>query len=42
MVFAPKASINVPDARGLRTERIARLISDGVEALDRFPMRSYW
>jgi Xaa-Pro aminopeptidase len=42
MVFTLKATINVPDAGGLRTERIVRLTSDGVEALDQFPMRNYW
>lgn len=42
MVFTLKATINDPDAGGLRTERIVRLTSDGVEALDRFPMRNYW
>jgi Xaa-Pro aminopeptidase len=42
MVFTLKATINVPDVGGLRTERIVRLTSDGVEALDQFPMRNYW
>jgi Xaa-Pro aminopeptidase len=42
MVFTLKATINVPDAGGLRTERIVRLTSDGVETLDKFPMRNYW
>jgi Xaa-Pro aminopeptidase len=42
MVFTLKATINVPDAGGLRTERIVRLTRDGVEALDQFPMRNYW
>jgi Xaa-Pro dipeptidase len=42
MVFTLKATINVPDAGGLRTERIVRLTRDGVEPLDRFPMRNYW
>jgi Xaa-Pro aminopeptidase len=42
MVFTLKATINVPDTGGLRTERIVRLTSDGVEALDQFPMRNYW
>jgi Xaa-Pro aminopeptidase len=41
MVFTLKATINVPDAGGLRTERIVRLTSDGVETLDKFPMRNY-
>lgn len=42
MVFTLKATINVPDSGGLRTERIVRLTADGVEALDQFPMRNYW
>jgi Xaa-Pro aminopeptidase len=42
MVFTLKASINMPDVGGLRTERIVRLTSSGVEALDHFPMRNYW
>jgi Xaa-Pro aminopeptidase len=42
MVFTLKATINVPDAGGLRTERIVRLTADGAEALDQFPMRNYW
>lgn len=42
MVFTLKATINVPDLGGLRTERIVRLTDSGIEALDEFPMRNYW
>lgn len=42
MVFTLKATINVPDVGGLRSEHIVRLTSDGLEALDKFPMRNYW
>lgn len=41
-VFTLKATINVPDVGGLRTERIVHLASDGLETLDAFPMRNYW
>ena len=42
MVFTLKSTITVPDVGGLRTERIVRLTSTGVEALDRFPMELHW
>jgi len=42
MVFTLKSTITVPDVGGLRTERIVRLTSSGVEALDRFPMELHW
>ncbi len=42
MVFTLKSTITVPDVGGLRTERIVRLTSDGVEALDQFPMELHW
>ena len=42
MVFTLKSTITVPDVGGLRTERIVRLMSTGVEALDRFPMELHW
>jgi Xaa-Pro aminopeptidase len=42
MVFTLKSTITVPDVGGLRTERIVRLTSGGVEALDRFPMELHW
>ena len=42
MVFTLKATITVPQVGGLRTERIVRLTSGGVETLDQFPMELYW
>lgn len=42
MVFTLKATITVPDVGGLRTERIVRLTSSGVETLDQFPMELHW
>jgi Xaa-Pro aminopeptidase len=42
MVFTLKATITVPGVGGLRTERIVRLTSTGVEPLDVFPMELYW
>jgi Xaa-Pro aminopeptidase len=42
MVFTLKSTITVPDVGGLRTERIVRLTSTGVEAPDRFPMELHW
>ncbi|MGF6793431.1 M24 family metallopeptidase [Paraburkholderia sp. 35.1] len=36
MVFTMKATITVPNVGGLRTERIVRLTSGGVETLDQF------
>ncbi|MET8365420.1 MULTISPECIES: Xaa-Pro peptidase family protein [unclassified Micromonospora] len=42
MVFTLKATINVPEVGGLRTERIVRVTQDGVEPLDNFPMRNFW
>lgn len=42
MVFTLKATINVPDVGGLRTERIVRVSGDGVEPLDQYPMRNFW
>ena len=42
MVFTLKATITVPEVGGLRTERIVRLLPDGVEALDDFPMELHW
>jgi Xaa-Pro aminopeptidase len=42
MVFTLKSTITVPEVGGLRTERIVRLTSSGVEALDQFPMELYW
>jgi Xaa-Pro aminopeptidase len=42
MVFTLKATITVPEVGGLRTERIVRLLPDGVEALDNFPMELHW
>lgn len=41
-VFTLKATINVPDVGGLRTERIVHLGPEGLETLDSFPMRNYW
>lgn len=41
-VFTLKATINVPDVGGLRTERIVHLSPEGLETLDAFPMRNYW
>jgi Xaa-Pro aminopeptidase len=42
MVFTLKATITVPEVGGLRTERIVRLTSGGVDILDRFPMELHW
>ncbi|WP_175772325.1 MULTISPECIES: M24 family metallopeptidase [Burkholderiaceae] len=42
MVFTLKATITVPNVGGLRTERIVRLTSGGVETLDQFPMELHW
>jgi Xaa-Pro aminopeptidase len=42
MVFTLKATITVPNVGGLRTERIVRLTSGGVETLDHFPMELHW
>lgn len=42
MVFTLKATITVPEVGGLRTERIVRLTSDGVDILDQFPMELHW
>lgn len=42
MVFTLKATINVPDVGGLRTERLVHLTPEGVDALDLFPMRNHW
>ena len=42
MVFTLKSTITVPNVGGLRTERIVRLSSTGVEALDQFPMECHW
>lgn len=42
MVFTLKSTITVPNVGGLRTERIVRLSSTGVEALDQFPMELHW
>lgn len=42
MVFTLKSTITVPNIGGLRTERIVRLSSTGVEALDQFPMELHW
>ena len=42
MVFTLKATITVPDAGGLRTERIVRVSTSGCEPLDTFPMRLRW
>ncbi len=42
MVFTLKATITVPDVGGLRTERIVRVTSTGLEALDVYPMELYW
>jgi Xaa-Pro aminopeptidase len=41
-VFTLKATINVPEVGGLRTERIVHLADSGLETLDFFPMRNYW
>jgi Xaa-Pro aminopeptidase len=41
-VFTLKATINVPDVGGLRTERIVHLSPTGLETLDSFPMRNFW
>jgi Xaa-Pro aminopeptidase len=41
-VFTLKATINVPEVGGLRTERIVHLSADGLETLDHFAMRNYW
>lgn len=41
-VFTLKATINVPEVGGLRTERIVHLSAEGLETLDTFPMRNYW
>ena len=41
-VFTLKATINVPEVGGLRTERIVHLSHDGLETLDHFEMRNYW
>lgn len=41
MVFTLKSTITVPNVGGLRTERIVRLSTEGVEALDQFPMQLY-
>ena len=42
MVFTLKATITVPGVGGLRTERIVRVTSTGIEALDVYPMELYW
>jgi len=42
MVFTLKATINVPDVGGLRTERLVHLTDNGPEPLDTFPMRNHW
>lgn len=42
MVFTLKATITVPGVGGLRTERIGRVTSTGIEALDVYPMELYW
>ena len=42
MVFTLKATITVPEVGGLRTERIVRVTSTGLEALDVYPMELYW
>jgi Xaa-Pro aminopeptidase len=42
MVFTLKSTITVPNVGGLRTERIVRLKSGGVETLDQFPMELHW
>lgn len=42
MVFTLKATITVPEVGGLRTERIVRVTSSGIEALDIYPMELYW
>lgn len=42
MVFTLKATITVPNVGGLRTERIVRLTSTGIETLDHFPMELHW
>ncbi|KIV78647.1 hypothetical protein PV11_06279 [Exophiala sideris] len=42
MVFTLKATITVPGIGGLRTERIVRVTSSGLEALDVYPMELYW
>lgn len=39
MVFTLKATINVPQVGGLRTERIVRVTANGCETLDNYPMR---
>lgn len=42
MVFTLKATINVPEVGGIRTERIVHVTSEGAEPLDTFPMRNHW
>jgi Xaa-Pro aminopeptidase len=42
MVFTLKSTITVPGVGGLRTERIVRLKTGGVETLDQFPMELHW
>ena len=42
MVFTLKATITVPEVGGLRTERIVRLTSGGLDILDQFPMELHW
>lgn len=41
-VFTLKATINVPEIGGLRSEHIVHFSEDGLELLDKFPMRNYW
>lgn len=42
MVCTIKATINVPDVGGLRTEHIVHITESGCELLDEFPMRNHW
>jgi Xaa-Pro aminopeptidase len=42
MVFTLKATITMPEIGGLRTERVVRLKSGGVDILDGFPMELHW